>query len=191
MTNPLVTPGMVQEYWGKPFTALQQLRVEADLDALYATLTGWLGKKLVETTITDERHVGIDEFEEVRFSWTPIKSMTGIKFESASNDLVTVYNDNYMDPIIARGQVYFVTYVTDAAEVTEALPLIKNIMILSVIGGSLAVPDAVKYAGVSSYSVEGTSISYRGANNQQNGQVGKIAVADLSALGYLRKRVMA
>lgn len=185
-----VTLTDVDDLLTTPMTDIQCRRAQLDIDSVTEIIEGWLNRKLVDTTILDERHVGTADGEQIKFTWRPVSVMLGIRWDVDSNPLYTGYNDLYDEPIIARGQVYYVSYITDSSRVDEYENTIKRIITNVAINGVLK-SDPVRYGVVNSYSVEGTSISYNGRGSITDpNEVGPIAGTDLSSLSRLRNRVI-
>lgn len=180
----------VQEIYGNTLTDVQRARVQLDIDAVTEALQGWLKRKLTDTTITDERHVGVSEIEDFRFDWRPVSAMLGVKWGTATATLETTYNDYYHELLVPRDQVYYISYI--AKGLTGYTNTIDRIIINAVMH-ELLKPDVIRYNVVSSYSVEGLSITYNtqgvpgGADLPD---VGPISGTDLSMLKGQKRMVI-
>ena len=189
-----VTLDRIEELLGKSLSTTDRARAQLDIDAVYECLSGWMRRKLVETAIVDERHIGVAEFEELRFDWRPVKSVQGVRWSSVTSDLVTVYNDFWHELIVPRDAVYYISYTTKADDIAAYAATIERIVANAVIH-PLLMADTVRYNVISSYTVEGLSISYNN-QGQNTGQAnstdfGPIPGTDLTGLARLRSRVIA
>lgn len=183
MVNPLVTTTDVQNHLNRPLTQLELTRVQLDLDALYSTIEDWSFQKLVSTTVTDEPHV-IFHYSQKVVPFYPARSITGAKVGSSTATLDTSIDQDYLDQGWFReGTRLWLTYVTEDAYVTPYHPALKRVMIDAVLNGILQ-HDVVRYGVISSYSVEGTSITFN------NGRDPSSVVGSLASVARLRRRVI-
>lgn len=192
MTSVIVTLDDIATEMGTDLTQLQKDRAQADIDAVTQVLEAWLRIKFTETTILDERHYGIAEVEPVRFNWGNPKTMLGIRWDELTATLYTEYNNLWHAQVVPRGQVYYVSYITDASRVADYLAIIKRIIVNAVVPGLLKT-DAIRYGIVNSYSVEGLSISYNNSASTGSSDarsVGPISGTDLSSLSTLRRTLI-
>ena len=188
-TNPFLDLTTIQTLLGRPLTPTETARATLDLGALIETVSNWLSYKLVETTITDERHYVAFQLEPIRTKWRPVKSYAGIKLQRTTNPMITTYNEAPEDLSLARGEIYFVTYTTDASETADYADTLKRIFANAIIGSTLKA-DVVRYGVLNSYSIEGTSISYNTGTTDAD-SVGSIPGTDLRSIGTLRRRIFA
>lgn len=186
-----VTVDTIQEHLNRPLLPHELVRATLDIAAIYECIENWLNFKLVNTVITDERHYGVSEVESMRFNWKPVKSVQGVRFGTVDADLYTTYNDDWQYQIIPRETVYFVSYTTDASAALKYASTIERIVVNATIH-PLLMPDVIRYNVISSYTVEGTSISYNnaGGGTPDNAAIGPIPGTDLTSIGRLRRRVI-
>lgn len=158
-------------------------RAEQLIPQVVALLERVLNRTLVQRTFTNEKHV----ISQDRRLWPfhgPVQSVTGIRFGAEDAALSTGYNDTWAETEFTPGEALYVTYVAGEAAPD---PQIQGVVADAVAGALLAGP-AVATGAISSYSVEGTSISY-GPGVSGGGAAGRLTVADLGALRPLKRLV--
>jgi hypothetical protein len=185
----LVTLDDVRAILDRTLSNVEVIRAQQDLDAVHEVLEGWLGRTLAnDETVTDERHVAIAEVDKLQFNRRPVKSVVGVRYDLPTNELITDHNDHFLEPLIPRGTVYYVTYVVDGGEMAKYTNTLKRVILAAVIHPLLK-PDTVRYGVISNYSVEGLSITYNTPTANDDEAVGVIPGTDLRSLSKLRRRV--
>ena len=190
MSNPVYSMEEFKDYMASEGVVIPPERepaVQGDLDAAYSSLVTWLNRDLVDTRYVDERVVLKGALNRIRPKRRPVKVIESIRY-----DYLTGWRDtsvaNTWDTMYIEGpRVLFVTYVTDASEVEPYMEQIRA-AVRDYAAKNFLTALAVKQGVITSYSVEGTSITYGSTQGEQ--RIGVFPANAVSNLGSLKVRRM-
>ena len=192
MTSQVVTVIDIERLTGRTFSDQETTRVQMDIDAVTESLEGWCRRKFVSTVISNERHqiTGSRLF----LHWgDPLGSVT-VRYGSPDavayvydsldfGDLINLYSLSY-----GGVRTAYLTYTVDASIVEHFRNALKSVIVDAVLFKAMS-PAAVRYNVITSYSVEGLSVSY-GNPNGQSGSIGGVTLVSLSSISALRRSVI-
>lgn len=192
MTSQVVTVAEIQTLTGRTFTPQETARVQMDLDAVTESLESWCRRKFVPTFIPNERHQmsGVPLF----LHWGEPVGEVDVRYGTTTGDLYTYDAEEFNSSMVLRylgyggGNVVYVSYYVDVSRVQHFLAALKSVIIDAVLFKALA-PEAVRYGILTSYSVEGLSVSY-GSGSNDSGTVGGVSTVNLTSIAQLRRNVI-
>lgn len=181
--GPLVTLDDIEVAIGRALTAAEAQRALQLVDQATATLETYLQRDLVVRTRTDRVRV-----PSTSVLWPhhgPVVEMLSTKV--GTSDASDAYNDTWQDVYFPAGEWVECTYVSGTTDPTQLATAAA--VLLQTVARTVMAPTSVATGLLAGYSVEGTSINY-GPVAGASDSVGRIAVADLSAVEPLRRRVV-
>ena len=192
MTSQVVTVAEIQTLTGRTFTPQETARVQMDIDAVTESLESWCRRKFVPTFIPNERHQmsGVPLF----LHWGEPVGEVDVRYGTTTGDLYTYDAEGFNSSMVLRylgyggGNVVYVSYYVDVSRVQHFLAALKSVIIDAVLFKALA-PEAVRYGILTSYSVEGLSVSY-GSGSNDSGAVGGVSTVNLTSIAQLRRNVI-
>lgn len=186
MTNPFVSVSDIEDVIGRPLTDPESIRVSIALSAVLLTLEGWLDRDTYQREYEDEKHVFVFDLERLKPYHGPVVGSITVKSEPGTSGTSAVY-PNWELQAFSAGEVVYIDYTSGDDVNGPYAPLYKSI-IMDAITASIIRGTAVDTGAIGGYTVEGTSITYRDFSS--NTSVGKIEVASLNSVEFLRRRLV-
>jgi hypothetical protein len=184
--EPVVTLDDIEATIGRALTAAEAARALQLVDELTSTIEGVLHR---DVRVKRRSETGfIPPTSRFYPNWGPV-----ITIESLTVDGADVLADYLSDTITASwlamrpGAKYACTYVSGMLD--RDLGGVRGVIMKGVAAVVLA-PPAASAGVLSSYNVEGTSITYGAAVTGGAGNVGRLTVGDVAALGLRRKPII-
>lgn len=192
MTSQVVTVAEIEALTGRTFTPQQVARVQMDIDAVTESLESWCRRKFVPTFIPNEKHnlTGTPLF----LHWGEPIGEVDVRYGTTTGDLYTYDAEEFRAAMTLHYFGYggagtaYVSYYVDVSLVQHFLSALKSVIIDAVLFKALA-PEAVRYGILTSYSVEGLSVSY-GSGSNDSGAVGGVSTVNLTSIAQLRRSVI-
>jgi hypothetical protein len=181
-TPPPVSLGDIETAMGRNLTPTEAARALQLVTQVTDTLALWLNRDLSPTRYTEEHVINANGM--LMPYHGPVRAVETIGVDGETP--TTAYNDDWDTTRFVPGSRVVVTYIAG----DDMRPTIAAVVIDAVAGAILAGPQ-VATGAISSYSVEGTSITYgTAAGGGGAGAVGRVPVASLRGIGRLRRRVL-
>jgi hypothetical protein len=181
---PLVTVGQIETTLGRELTDAEYAWVDQLITESTAVLETWLNRDLTVRTRTERHTIGSDR--RLIPHHGPVQAVTSLIQDGY--DVTEAYADAWVDWRPDAGAVVDVTYHSgDAVVNPAAVYVVRNAVVAAVTAG-----PRIAAGTMTSYSVEGTSITYGSAvtGDGGNGAAGRFSVASLNAVRRLRRPVV-
>lgn len=187
MTNPLVSTRTLEQMSGRTLGDADRLRLSQSLDSMYSFIENYLHKKLQPTAIVDEEHFIPGEFDKVYPFWAPLRQINYVRFGDVTSASTTAYNSSLMDETFPGYTVIYISYEAGYSVAAPELEIVKNAMTDAALR-ELYQGTGI-YTGLTSYSVEGTSVSY--SSSKSPNDMGPFTDVELKQLAVLRRPTVA
>jgi len=187
----VTTTDEVETAIGRPLTTEEEAFVELLIPELTAVIELYLNRKVEQETVVEEAQAHQDG--RLFLSYGPIASITTITYPGetgpvALDSAAFTYEHRWLYVPWANAP-YTVTYVAGDEPVNPAVKiLVRNAIARTVLQGPV-----VGSGAISSYSVEGTAITYSRVSEGSTGvpgggqPVGKFTVADITSIQRLQR----
>lgn len=186
MTNPYVSVDDVETVLNRDLTDSEAFRVDVHLDAIVVTLEGWLNRYIYPRQIENEKHTFYFDSEHLQPFYGPVdEDSVVIKTRTGDNEYRTfTVNQDWRTLLFPMGTVLYIDYTAGDPVDGPNAALYRGV-ILDTITASVLSGVAIDTGALTSYSVEGTSISFR--DRASGGSVGKVDVPALLSMTPLRR----
>ncbi|MGV8972714.1 MAG: hypothetical protein ACOH10_10365 [Rhodoglobus sp.] len=191
MSNPIAGPDEVSAVLGRAFVGDEEERATTLCDAVLATLELHLNRWLWERAVLGERR-RTGQLGRAVLNYGPVQWVDAIHHDSPTSPSVAFDpKADWEEPLtFAPRSMIWVDYTAghDFPNVPWAAAAIE--VVATAAARVIAAPKQVAAGVLSSYSVEGTSITYGSALTGGVGTKGRLSVGDLGALARLRVPVV-